>query len=765
MEQDAYQGVDLQKQFDEMGLNDCMNKPALAHVKQTASGEWRIHCLEEHLREVGRLAAEMAAGFKGDEWAKVAGLWHDLGKYRPAFQGYIKKESGYDPEAHIEQSDGKVDHSTAGAIHAMDFNKVAGQLLAYLIAGHHAGLPDWNGADVGESALEHRLEKGKKKNYLNESMQAGIPEDILSPRFNSSKPLGGSEGLHLWLRMLFSCLVDADFLDTERFMEPEKAAARQACWSLQDLKDRFDAYMAEKAINSKATAVNQCRAVILKDCRKAGLESPGIYTLTVPTGGGKTLSGMAFALEHAAKHQKQRIIVAIPYTSIIEQTAEQYRAIFGEAVLEHHSNLDPEKENAKSRLAAENWDAPIVVTTNVQLLESLFAARTSRCRKLHNLVNSVIIIDEAQLLPPDYLQPILDVLRLLTENYGVTLVLSTATQPALGSVKDNFGRTVLRGLDARREIVSDVDGLFSALARVEVKTPADMSQRRTWEELANEICQHDSVLAIVNSRKDARELHRLMPKGTTHLSAQMCGEHRSEVIADIKRKLKNGEPVRVISTQLVEAGVDLDFPVVYRALAGLDSIAQAAGRCNREGKLEKGKVVVFVPPKPSPKGMLLYGEQATRSVWHGNDESPLSHKLFDAYFRQYFGQETPDKHGVMPLLTTDARQGMVQFRSAAKRFRLIDDAGQSVLVPYGNDGFKWLDMLRKLGPERYLMRKLQRYSVNVYENEFNKLRKIGAIEELHPGIWGLVITNGYDEQLGLLQADDLYCNDPTQSVM
>lgn len=740
----------------------------IAHVRQTSDGQWDIHDLADHCRGVAELAGRFASGFNSSDWAKVAGLWHDLGKYRSAFQGYIRKESGYEPEAHIEQVAGRVDHSTAGALHAVEINNAAGRFLAYLIAGHHAGLPDWSGADSGASALENRLDNARNKGYLSEAMEADIPTDILKPAMSFSKPLGGSEGLHLWLRMLFSCLVDGDFLDTEKFMDPEKAETRRADWSLPELKDQFDAYMADKASSAEPTVVNQWRAAILRDCRNAGHESPGIYTLTVPTGGGKTLSGMAFALEHAIKHQKQRVIVAIPYTSIIEQTAEQYRAIFGEAVLEHHSNLDPDKaerENGRSRLASENWDAPVIVTTNVQLLESLFAARTSRCRKLHNLVDSVIIIDEAQLLPPDYLQPILDTLRLLTEHYGVTLVLSTATQPALSSVKDSFGRTALRGLDARREIISDVDGLFSALTRVEVETPKDMTLRRTWEDLAHDLSLHDCVLAIVNTRRDARELHRLMPPGTIHLSAQMCGEHRSNIIGDIKQRLKAGESVRVVSTQLVEAGVDLDFPVVYRALAGLDSIAQAAGRCNREGRLEQGNVVVFIPPNPAPKGMLLYGEQATRSVWHGKDTSPLSHSLFDAYFRQYFGQETPDKHGVLPLLTTNARQGMVQFRSAAERFRLIDDAGQSVLVPYGDDGSKWLDRLKKQGPERYLMRKLQRYSVNVYDNEFNKLRKIGAIEELHPGIWGLVITNGYDERLGLLQADDLYSNDPTQSVM
>lgn len=736
----------------------------IAHVKQDSTGEWHTHSLEEHLLEVARISSEMATQFGGVEWAYMAGLWHDLGKYRPAFQNYICKVSGFDPEAHIEQ--GRVDHSTAGAIYAVDNLKGIGQLLAYLIAGHHAGLPDWGTAEAGGSSLSNRLEEGRNKGYLKEALGASVTDSILHPQAIRTKPLGGKGGLHLWLRMLFSCLVDADFLDTESFMDPEKAETRCIEYSIASLKKKFDAYMAEKTRDAQKTTVNDWRANILQDCRNAAQEAPGIFTLTVPTGGGKTLSSMAFALNHAVKHNKRRVIFAIPYTSIIEQTAQQYREIFGDAVLEHHSNLDPdksEKENSRARLATENWDAPIIVTTNVQLFESLFAARTSRCRKLHNLVNSVIVLDEAQLLPPDFLQPTLDVLRLLTENYGVTLVLSTATQPALGSVKDSFGRNVLRGLDARREIISDVDRLFTALKRVNVALPSDWQQRSEWPELAKNLANHERVLVIVNSRRDARELHALMPEGTIHLSALMCGEHRSRVIADIKDKLKNTGPVRVVSTQLVEAGVDLDFPVVYRALAGLDSIAQAAGRCNREGKLATGLVKVFIPPKSPARGLLLYGEQATRSILHGQEKDPLSHELFEQYFRHYFAQEDADKHGILPLLTQDAGEGVVQFRSAASKFQLIADTGKAVLVPY-KQGEVLIEQLRHQGPERHLLRKLQRYTVNVPENEFNKLREIGAIVEIQPGLWAVDGTHGYDPDFGLLMADALYSNKPEDSV-
>lgn len=735
---------------------------AIAHVKQAKDGCWVEHSVDEHLYGVSALAQQFAAQMGASEWARLAGLWHDLGKYQPAFQSYIKRASGYDPEAHIEQGSGRVDHSTPGALYASRYAREGGRLLSYLIAGHHTGLPDWDSAEEGARSLSRRLADSKVENGLNSILQAEIPSDIMNPSVGDlTKPLGGREGLHLWLRMLFSCLVDADFLDTERFMNPQSADARGSEFIISELKHVFDSYIERKITTSEVSEVNKWRATVLADCRQAANDSPGAFTLTVPTGGGKTLSSMAFALGHASKFSKQRIIVAIPYTSIIEQTAEQYREIFGDAVLEHHSSLDPDKaENEKARtcLAAENWDSPIVVTTNVQLLESLFAARASRCRKIHNIINSVIVLDEAQLLPPEFLQPILDIFRLLTEHYGVTLVLCTATQPALNSRRDTFGKTVLRGLDAKREIVGDVEGLFAALDRVEVRRPANLHDRSSWESIAEEMATHPTVLGIVNSRRDALALHSLMPKDTLHLSARMCGAHRSRVISLIKRKLKAGESVRVVSTQLVEAGVDLDFPVVYRALTGLDSLAQAAGRCNREGRLPKGQVVVFNPPESPKRGTLLYAENATRSVWHHYEGAPLSHALYSSYFEQFFRQESLDKHGILQLLTQDAGQCMVQFRTTAERFRVIDDITRTVIVPFGDDGFKWIDILRSIGPERYIMRKLQRFCVSIYENEFQELKRIGAIEEIHLGVWAVVVTNAYDEDLGLLSPERLYCN-------
>lgn len=742
-------------------MDDVSDKPdqqPLAHVRQLPNGTWLEHGLNEHSHEVARLASEFAADIGSSEWARLAGLWHDLGKYSAEFQEYIKKASGYcDAEAHVEGTLGKVDHSTAGAILATNsFNK-HGRILAYLIAGHHAGLPDWYPSESGGKALSARLEQPE---LLDRVLAKNVPSSLLSQEKPSSPVLGDRDGFALWLRMLFSCLADADFLDTEEFMDKGKSDARKIETTLAQMLPIFDRYMSEKTSSAKPTPVNHIRADVLLQCRNRAELPPGIFSLTVPTGGGKTLSSLAFALEHAKQHGKRRIIYAIPYTSIIEQTADIFRDVFKEcpdAIIEHHSNLETDKETAKSRLAAENWDVPLIVTTNVQLFESLFAAKTSRCRKLHNLVNSIVVLDEAQLLPPEFLQPILDVLNLLATHYRVTFVLSTATQPALNTVKDSFDRTVRRGLNDVQEIIADVDALYTALDRVKVKPPADLNQPTNWEDLAKELCKHDSVLAIVNTRNDCRELWQKMPRGTVHLSALMCGQHRSRIIRYIKWRLKKNKPLRVVSTQLVEAGVDLDFPVVYRALAGLDSIAQAAGRCNREGKPEKGKVVVFIPPKPAPKGLLRFGEDATKDVWHNRPLNPLERQHFARYFDLFLSKPNLDEHGIGDLLKMGS--GLeVQFRSAAEKFRLIDDSEtQAVFVAYNKEGRALLNMLRSKGPERWLMRKLQRHSVTLYRHDLNRLLADGDIEEFE-GMYMQVGDTLYHPQIGLLLADTAAVN-------
>jgi len=728
----------------------------IAHAAKDKDGNWREpHDLADHLSEVGTLAAEFAQAF-GADWARLAGRWHDLGKYRQRFQNYIRIASGFEADAHIKGEAGKAPHSTAGALLSCDRFGPAGRVLAYLIAGHHAGLADWFGG------LEVRLGNADSRAELSESLVENPPAELLDS--GDFKPdlkaiPGGRNGFALWLRMLFSALVDADFLDTERYMDPERFVRRNKWPALEALAPLFDAHMQTIATSAQPTPVNALRADILAQCRAKAALAPGLFSLTVPTGGGKTLSGMAFALEHARAHSKRRVIHVIPYTSIIEQTADIFRAIFGEAVIEHHSNAEsePGRENNASRLACENWDAPIVVTTNVQFFESLFAARTSRCRKLHNLVDSVVILDEAQLLPPEFLQPILDVLNLLTRHYGVTVVLSTATQPALSTREYFDARQNLRGLDNVREIINNPDALYTALERVTVRLPADWHAPIDWPTLAAELAGHDSMLAIVNTRKDARELWEQMPQGTLHLSALMCGAHRSQVISDIKARLKDGVPTRVVSTQLVEAGVDVDFPVVYRALAGLDSIAQAAGRCNREGKLiEKGEVVVFVAPKPAPPGLLRKGENACRNVLHGVTEQPLARDRFSRYFERLYHDCELDAQGICGLLEVEGSTLAINFRTASDKFRLIaDEDSLPIVVRYrganGQDGSidKWLATLRKNGPERWLMRKLQRYTINLPSRHAVQLLNQGDIEEIMPGLFVQVSDWLYDPETGL----------------
>jgi len=732
----------------------------IAHVKQEVAGRWETHLLEEHLYEVAGLAEKFAQSFDSKDWAYLAGLWHDLGKYRPAFQSHIKKSSGYKPDAHISSEENpNTSHASTGAVYAREKLGVIGKLLAYVIAGHHTGLPDFEIDDAKGRALKEII--SRDQSLLQEALREKIPETILGGGHPVLSSFVTPDELHIWIRMLFSCLVDADFLDTERFMSPEKADNRGQDTSMKEMLSCFNKHMERFQKEQREGSINSIRAKILEMCRVKANGKPGIYTMTVPTGGGKTLSSLAFALEHAVKHDKRRIIYAIPYTSIIEQTAEVFRGVFeplGDVLIEHHSNTEPdkhEKETSWSRLAAENWDAPLIVTTTVQLFESLYASRTSRCRKLHNLVNSVIVLDETQLLPPEQLNPIRHIVRSLSQHYGVTFVMSTATPTGFETQTSPFGKRLLEGIESE-EIIDTPKQYYRELERVNFKLPDDFNQKQSWDNISSELKKYDSVLAVVNTRKDARDLWEKMPEGTFHLSALMCAQHRSETIQEIKNRLKHGQSTRVISTQLVEAGVDLDFPVVYRALAGLDSIVQAAGRCNREDRLDKGKVVVFVPPYEPPKGLLTQARDTSVSLLLGFHEDIQSPETFKKYFDKFYaGVKNHDKSNVLEKLQQTADEGQIQFRTAAQYFKMIDDKDTvSVIVRYG-DSDNLLNILAKGEPDRWLLRKLQRYTVTLYKYQFEKILHRGEIAEICQGFYAQSEAGIYHFALGLLPEPEL----------
>jgi len=706
--------------------------PFYAHSLSDLSPEqWQR--LEQHLLAVAEGAAKFAKLFESETWAWNAGWLHDIGKADGRFQAYLLRENGLDDAEYDEAGGGRVNHSSAGAALAEErFGSSAGRVLAYLAAGHHAGLPDWFESETGRAALRLRLEEGRANL---DRIRSAVGEHAANLRDGiRPPPFVKKAQFHLWVRMLFSCLTDADSLDTETFVDPARAKQRTPFPPLAELKAKLDAHLDTLVANCQSTPVNVARREVLAACRAAAQQPPGFFSLTVPTGGGKTLSSMAFALDHAVKHGKSRVIYVIPYTSIIEQTGNILSGVFGrENVVEHHSNLDPAKETPRTKLAAENWDAPIVVTTNVQFFESLYSARPSRCRKLHNIVNSVVILDEAQLLPPELLTPCVDVMNHLVRDYGVTMVLATATQPALPGLAPK-----------PTEIVPDPPALYARLRRVQYQLPARDSTATTWEALAERLQAHNQVLCVVNTRRDAHDLFRMMPKGTLHLSANMCGEHRSRVIADIKQRLVDGVPTRVVSTQLVEAGVDLDFPVVYRAWAGLDSVAQAAGRCNREGRLDGlGEVHVFVPPKPAPPGLLRKGADTATELLSIPGFNPEQPDAFIRYFGLFYSKVNDTGAEILDLLTRGVPN--VFFRTVGDRFHIIqDDEQRPVFVRYA-DGERLIEQLRRSGPNRDLLRALQRYTVNLHLRQFEQ--NIRDIQEIPAGFW---VWNGrYDPECGI----------------
>ena len=706
-------------------------------------GEW--HRLEDHLVRVAEMARKFADEFKAGNWGFLAGRWHDLGKYPREFQERLLALRSQD--IYLETRPGRPDHSTAGAQHAYQSLKDKGKIIAYAIAGHHAGLPD--GKTNEAACLAARLQK-KVPDYslapdeILRRMELELPFPIDKKRVSFQ--------LSFFTRMIFSCLVDADFLDTESFMDPGKAMWRMGYSEISLLERKLMQYMDYLIAHAAATKINKHRKDIFMQCLVSAEQELGFFSLTVPTGGGKTLASLAFALKHAIKHGLKRIIYVIPYTSIIEQNAGVFRQILGDdSVLEHHSNFEAPQEDQRSRLASENWDAPLIVTTNVQFFESLFAFRPSRCRKLHNIARSVVILDEAQMLPVPLLKPSLEALTELVLSYQTTVLLCTATQPSL-SKSARFEN----GLEGVREIIAHPATLYAEFKKIDL---TNLSEVQDYE-LAERLKGYRQVLCIVNTRRHAREIYELLGQGegNFHLSALMCPAHRTEVLAKIRESLRDGGLCRVISTQLVEAGVDIDFPVVFRSLSGVDSLAQAAGRCNREGRLPKnGQVFVFLPEKGLPPGYFRQTAETSEEVMR-HHQDPLALEAVEEYFRTLYWLkgEKLDEFQILSDLWEGIRTGDFPFRRISEKFRIIKDGSESIIIPWDRSAEKIIAELRFSDYPASAARRAQRYTIQVPPRVLHGLLIGGAVERLHEQYNILLNRDIYRKDIGLCPEDPAF---------
>jgi len=711
-----------------------------------ATGEWQP--LRDHLYAVAEKARLFAEPFGAGDLVYWIGLLHDLGKFNPAFQRYLEESERARKNGWQRAMRGP-DHSSAGmlvarTVYSQKYPQLGqtaqGAELAWPIASHHAGLADL-------ASLEERLACKSRDADVSRAIQIGVENMQELKALLDTEPalplLPGNLSREFFVRMLLSCLVDADYLDTEAWLNPEKHAHReQELSSIDDLLETVMENQDELINTAPHTDINQARRNIYYAALDKSAERTGFFRLSVPTGGGKTRTALAFALKHAQVYNLQRVIFAIPYTSIIEQTAEEFREIVGpQNVLEHHSALaikdDEQDQNNWARLATDNWDAPIIVTTTVQLFESLFSNRPSKVRKLPNLARSVIVLDEAQTLPIPLLNPILDVLsELVQPRYGTSVVLCTATQPALD---ESLGFPALADV---REIAPKPQRYFYSLSRVRYEIHSDESW--SWEDVAERMRERKQALCIVNTKAQARSLFAALDDpDALHLSTNMCPAHRLVTLKEIRERLKKGNPCRVVSTQIVEAGVDLDFPLVMRTLGPLDSIVQAAGRCNREGELEKkGRVIVFKPEDHSlPRGVYkaATGLAETLLAQNANLEKL---ETFQRYFHTlYQTSVNRDAHDIQ------AKRERFDYPTVAEEFKMI--SGDTVpVVIRGYEPSKVAEIL-SCRINRKSMRDLQPYLVNVYRDKLNQLEQDGLVQLLTPGLWEWSGT--YHPKLGMLE--------------
>ena len=725
--------------------------------------------LQSHLVNVGEMAAEFARVFGAQEIACQTGQLHDLGKYSEPFNQRL-------------HGGPSVDHATAGAkISVERWGNVIGKLMAFCIAGHHAGLANGSGEGDNRRTLKQRLalQFGADIPALDNLWQ----QEIKFPQNLSTPPLKADAhhpffSYAFFTRMLYSCLVDADYLDTEAFYLKleNKAAERGGYPDLSALQHNFNQFIndfrrriaqapEQTEAEKRNAALNRLRSEILDHAVEQAAQPQGLFTLTVPTGGGKTFTSMAFALEHAKRHGMRRVIYVIPFTSIIEQNAAEFRKAFGElgeqAVLEHHSTFDDGKLQGdatkdKLRLASENWDAPIVVTTAVQFFESLFADRSSRCRKLHNIAGSVIILDEAQMLPLNLLLPIMQAIKELAQNYRCSVVMCTATQPAVQAENGFY-----RGFENVREIAPKPTALFDKLRRTTVQHIGT----QTDADLLAKLAEHLQMLVIVNNRRHARSLYDQAKHldGTFHLTTLMCAKHRSQKLDEIRGRLKKGEPCRVIATSLIEAGVDVDFPLVMRAEAGLDSVAQAAGRCNREGKRssENSFVWIFAPEEQWKAPPELATQAAVmRLTADSFSDDLLSTQAVAAYFAELYqlkGSELDNKK-ILKMHNDTGQSLDFPFQTIADQFRMIESHMQPLIIPFDVDAENLISSLHHADHIGSLLRKLQPYTVQIPEKALTALYKAGRIEPINEKNFGkqfytLIGLDLYDEVAGLSWED------------
>ena len=707
----------------------------ISHIKyDVLKKSWIVQTNEEHQEAVALLASKFAGEFGMAEWGCVLGLLHDKGKEQKTFQQHIQKESGYSPEIKVE---GEYNHAYVGALIAKKLyvRPPFYQFIDNILMGHHRGLYD----------------HGDKE----EKLKCSMPEDVVVEEMGiklSLPLLGNPKDIHHLVRMLYSCLVDADYLDTERFMQSEQSLLRGGKDPIECLLLKLEKYLEDLRQKAANSEVNRIRNEVQRYCINASEGVVDYYSLTVPTGGGKTLSSVLWALRHAKRNNLRRVIIAIPYTSIITQTAAVLRNIFGdENVLEHHSNVNPPEEGEitkKLKLATENWDYPIIVTTNVQLFESLFSNKPSDCRKLHNMVNSVLILDEVQTLPMEFLQPIVDTLDTLKRIFNVSILFTTASQPILsGKIGGTNPSVNFDALPQIQEIIPQDANLHDRLRRVQLEID---DRPQSYDDIAKKIAQHSRVLCIVNTRKDAKEIYSRLPKEGLcfHLSRMMCPAHVRETIENIKESLKNdsNKVIRVVATQLIEAGVDIDFPVVFRQEAGLDSILQAAGRCNREGRLELCTTHVFSLNTGLPRGFITQTNNARKNMI--GDYDWFSPKAMNEYFRQLHARISDfDKTKIKKLLYTP----QMQFEEAAINFQLIDDSTTSIVVNWEKKNVcSLIDYIRLEGLSYSLMKQMSQFSVNVRNNDLKKLKETGALEEVVEGVLFIRDIGFYDDNIGLV---------------